>query len=52
MAKSPACANVALEYRITPRGVEEVEGAVVPEVVQRSVVDMSIASDMDFGMAV
>ncbi|KAG1657551.1 hypothetical protein FOA52_005437 [Chlamydomonas sp. UWO 241] len=31
IAKSPSCANVALEYRVGPCGIEEVEGAEMPE---------------------
>jgi hypothetical protein len=54
VAKSPACANIVLEYRITARGVEEVEGAPIPQEMRQlgSVVGMAITSDMDFGMVV
>mmetsp|Transcript_36776 Transcript_36776/g.81795 ORF Transcript_36776/g.81795 Transcript_36776/m.81795 type:complete len:187 (+) Transcript_36776:1-561(+) len=53
VAKSPSSDMVSLEYVITARGVEEVQGAVLPgSTGQRSVLNMAIANEVDFGMAV
>lgn len=52
VAKSPASAAVALEYIITPKGLEQVVGAVVPAVVSGSVIDAAIANEVDYGMYV
>eukprot|EP00798_Chlamydomonas_sp_ICE-L_P006745 gene6745-3418_t len=50
VAKSPASANIALQYEITSKGVEEVEGALVPPLPPQSLINYAITNDMDFAM--
>ena len=51
VAKSPSCANEALEYRITPAGLEEVEGSPIPEALRgQDVMSMTIGNEVEYGM--
>ena len=51
VAKSAATANVALEYLITPMGMEEVVGADIPAELDTSdVLAMPIANEVDYHM--
>jgi hypothetical protein len=45
VAKSPMSANQALEYSITPAGVVQVQGTVVPQSVQQSALEVQIANE-------
>lgn len=45
VAKSPMSANQAIEYRITPAGVVQVHGTVVPQSVQQSALEVQIANE-------
>jgi aspartyl/asparaginyl-tRNA synthetase len=45
VAKSPMSANQAFEYKITPAGVVQVQGTVVPQSVQQSALEVQIANE-------
>ncbi|WIA20431.1 hypothetical protein OEZ85_004844 [Tetradesmus obliquus] len=45
VAKSPMSANQAFEYRITPGGVVQVHGTVLPQSVQQSALEVQIANE-------
>jgi hypothetical protein len=46
IAKSPASANMVFGYQVTAKGLEQDLSIVVPEAVQQSVLDMSIANEL------
>jgi hypothetical protein len=47
IAKSPASDNMVFGYQVTSRGIEQDMSIIVPEAVQQSVLDASIANEID-----
>ena len=51
VVKSPCSANIAVEFRVTGVGVEEVADSTMPEVLAgQDVMSMAIANEMDYQM--